>query len=66
MQALAKGATHIEGFANLGFPAYETADGSAVFQKDNMILNVDASDLSDTVGPDGISRTAFARLQLKS
>ncbi|QHK18628.1 hypothetical protein GU243_01255 [Pseudarthrobacter psychrotolerans] len=60
MQALAKGATPIEGLANLGFPAYETADGSAVFQKDNMILHVDASDLSETLGPDSISRTAFA------
>ncbi|WAP52085.1 hypothetical protein OL239_01820 [Arthrobacter sp. ATA002] len=33
MQALARDAKPIEGLANLGFPAYETADGSAVFQK---------------------------------
>ena len=52
MQALAKEATPIEGLANLGFPAYETADGSAVFQKDSFILQVDATDLPATLGPD--------------
>ncbi len=35
MQALAKDATPIAGLANLGFPAYESADGSAVFHKDS-------------------------------
>lgn len=60
MQALAKDATPIEGLANLGFPAYETADGSAVFQKDNFILHVDATDLPDALGPDGITRNALA------
>lgn len=60
MQALAKNATTIEGLANLGFPAYETADGSAVFQKDNFVLHVDASDLPPTLGPDSITRNALA------
>ena len=60
MQALAKDATPIEGLANLGFPAYETADGSAVFQKDSMILHVDASDLPSTLGPNSITRNALA------
>jgi hypothetical protein len=60
MQALAVDAAPIEGLANLGFPAYETADGSAVFQKDNFILHVDASDLPEAMGPDGISRNALA------
>ena len=60
MQALAKDATPIKGLANLGFPAYETADGSAVFQKDNMILHVDASDLPAAVGPNGVTPAAFA------
>ena len=60
MQALAKDATPIEGLANLGFPAYETADGSAVFQKDSFVLHVDASDLPDTLGPESISRNALA------
>jgi len=60
MQALAKDAKPIEGLANLGFPAYETADGSAVFQKDNFVLQVDASDLPATLGPESISRNALA------
>lgn len=60
MQALAKDATPIEGLTNLGFPAYETTDGSAVFQKDSMILHVDASDLPATLGPDSITKNALA------
>ncbi|TLM72634.1 hypothetical protein [Pseudarthrobacter sp. NamB4] len=60
MQALAKDATPIKGLANLGFPAYETADGSAVFQKDSFVLQVDASDLPATLGPDNITRNALA------
>ncbi|WP_461186572.1 hypothetical protein [Arthrobacter sp. Z4-13] len=60
MQALAKDAKPIEGLANLGFPAYETADGSAVFQKDSFILQVDATDLPATLGPDNITRNALA------
>ncbi|TLM83382.1 hypothetical protein FDW83_10495 [Pseudarthrobacter sp. NamE2] len=60
MQALAKDATPIEGLANLGFPAYETADGSAVFQKDSFILQVDATDLPATLGPENITRNALA------
>jgi hypothetical protein len=60
MQALAVGATPIQGLANLGFPAYETADGSAVFQKDSFVLQVDASGLPGTLGPDAISRNALA------
>ena len=60
MQALAKDAKPIEGLANLGFPAYETADGSAVFQKDSFVLQVDASDLPATLGPENITRNALA------
>ncbi|WP_258803464.1 hypothetical protein [Pseudarthrobacter sp. NS4] len=60
MQALAKDATPIEGLANLGFPAYETADGSAVFQKDSFVLQVDASGLPATIGPDAVTRNALA------
>jgi hypothetical protein len=60
MQALAEDAAPIEGLANLGFPAYETPDGSAVFQKDSMILHVDASDLPAQLGPEKITPTAFA------
>ncbi|SDT22258.1 hypothetical protein SAMN04489743_2065 [Pseudarthrobacter equi] len=60
MQALAEKATPITGLASLGFPAYETADGSAVFQKDNFILHVNASALTATLGPDNITRNALA------
>jgi hypothetical protein len=60
MQALAEDAKPIDGLASLGFPAYETPDGSAVFQKDSMILHVDASDLPAELGPDKITPTAFA------
>ncbi|MCB5293473.1 hypothetical protein [Arthrobacter sp. SO3] len=60
MQALAKDAKPIEGLANLGFPAYETADGSAVFQKDSFVLQVDASGLPATLGPESITRNALA------
>ena len=60
MQALAKDAKPIEGLANLGFPAYETADGSAVFQKDSFVLQVDATDLPATLGPESISRNRLA------
>lgn len=59
-QALAKDAKPIEGLANLGFPAYETAAGSAVFQKDSFVLHVDASDLPATLGPNNITRNALA------
>ena len=60
MQALAEDATPIEGLANLGFPAYETTDGSAVFQKDSFVLHVDATDLPAALGPDNITRNALA------
>ncbi len=60
MQALAVDATPIKGLASLGFPAYETPSGSVVFQKDSMILHVDASDLPAAFGPDKVTPTAFA------
>ena len=60
MQALAEDATPIDGLANLGFPAYETTDGSAVFQKDSFILHVDATDLPAALGPENITRNALA------
>ncbi|MET4095542.1 hypothetical protein [Arthrobacter sp. UYCu712] len=60
MRALAQDAKPIAGLANLGFPAYETADGSAVFQKDNFVLHVDAADLPATLGPNNITRNALA------
>ncbi len=45
-------AEDIEGLANLGFPAYRTAEGAVVFVKDSMVLVVDAREvaLSDAGG----------------
>jgi hypothetical protein len=59
-QALSENAKPIEGLANLGFPAYETPDGQAVFQKDSFVLHVDASALPDALGPENITRNALA------
>ncbi len=60
LQALAEDATPIKGLASLGFPAYETANGSAVFQKDSFVLHVDATDFPAVLGPDNITRNALA------
>lgn len=57
--ALAKTAP-ITGLANLGFPAYQTKDGTVVFLKDNMTLHVNATDLAAAVGPHKVTRTALA------
>ena len=52
-------AAPIEGLANLGLPAFQTP-ASAVFVKDSFVLTVDASALPATVGPQQVSRGAFA------
>ncbi len=49
----------IEGLANLGLPAYETADGVVVFVKDNMTLQVDAREAPSDLQPE-VSRTHIA------
>ena len=51
--------TLIEGMANLGFPAFQTAT-SAVFVKDSFVLTVDATALPAVLGPDRASSGAFA------
>ncbi len=50
----------IEGLANLGLPAYKTADGNVVFVKDNMTLQVNGTGLTGTVGPHAVSRTELS------
>lgn len=55
-----KNPTPIKGLANLGFPAYQTENGSVVFLKDNMTLHVDATDLPPAVGPEKIEPASFA------
>lgn len=52
-------ATPIEGLANLGFPAFQTPS-SAIFVKDNFVLTVDAAALPETLGPNHVTRDAFA------
>lgn len=54
------GAAPIEGLANLGLPAYQSPAGAVVFVKDSFTLTVDATGLGEKVGPQGISRSAFA------
>lgn len=53
-------AAPIQGLANLGFPAAQTADGSVLFLKDSSTLHVDASGLPAAVGPQDVTRTDFA------
>ncbi|GAB3280452.1 hypothetical protein GCM10027449_21490 [Sinomonas notoginsengisoli] len=50
----------IDGLANLGFPAYQSATGTVVFLKDSFTLTADATGLAEPVGPHGITRTALA------
>lgn len=60
LQKKLPGAELIKGLANLGFPAYQTPDGSVVFLKDNSTLHVDGTRLPATLGPEGIAPTAFS------
>ncbi|GAB3568147.1 hypothetical protein GCM10027405_29560 [Arthrobacter alkaliphilus] len=60
LQHVAVSAQPIEGMANLGFPAFQTPDGTVVFVKDNFVLTVDATGLPATVGPHDVTRSAFA------
>jgi hypothetical protein len=60
LQKKLPGAEPIKGLANLGFPAYQTPDGSVVFLKDNSTLHVDGSRLPAALGPDGVTPAAFS------
>jgi hypothetical protein len=53
-------AEDIDGLANLGFPAYRTAEGAVVFVKDSMVLVVDARQVTVPDGADAPSRTDAA------
>ncbi|MFD3445129.1 hypothetical protein ACFDTO_11080 [Microbacteriaceae bacterium 4G12] len=53
-------AEDIEGLANLGFPAYRTADGAVVFVKDNMALVVDARQVAVSDAGGASTRTDAA------
>jgi hypothetical protein len=60
LQAKLPGAEPIKGLANLGFPAYQTPNGSVVFLKDNSTLHVDGTALPSTLGPEGVTPAAFS------
>ena len=53
-------AVPIKGLANLGFPAAQTPDGSAIFRKDSSTLHVNATGLPAGVGPQKVAPTDFA------
>ncbi|WP_108252832.1 hypothetical protein [Planctomonas deserti] len=53
-------AEDIEGLANLGFPAYRTAEGAVVFVKDSMVLVVDAREITVPEAGDAPTRTDAA------
>ena len=50
----------VTGLAGLGLPAYEKANGTVVFLKDNMTLQVDATALPPRVGPQNTSPADLA------
>ena len=50
----------VVGLSNLGLSGYQSAGGDVVFAKDNMVLHVDGTAMSATVGQNKISRTDFA------
>ena len=50
----------ITGLAALGLPAYEKANGTVVFLKDNMTLHVDATALPPRVGLQNTTRADLA------
>jgi hypothetical protein len=52
--------TKLRGLAAFGLPAFETKAGTVVFYKDAQILTVDATQMSATTGPFGLSRAEFA------
>lgn len=53
-------AEDIEGLANLGFPAYRTAEGAVVFVKDSMVLVVDAREVAVSDAGGASTRTDAA------
>jgi hypothetical protein len=60
LQTKLPGAEPIKGLANLGFPAYQTPDGSVIFLKDSSTLHVDATRLPAALGPDSVTPAAFS------
>lgn len=53
-------ATALTGLTSLGLPAFQSDTGIVSFVKDNLTLEVDATGLAATVGPQQTSRGDFA------
>lgn len=53
-------AAPIEGLANLGLPGYQSPAGTVAFAKDSFALTVDATGLTEPIGPHGVSRNSLA------
>ncbi len=60
LRARLPGARTLRGMASLGFPAFDTEAGDAVFLKDGKTLRVDASRLPPSALPAGYSRADAA------
>lgn len=52
--------TALTGLSSLGLPAFQSASGIVSFVKDNLTLEVDATGLTATVGPQRTPRGDFA------
>lgn len=50
----------IEGVASFGLLAFQSESGTVLFAKDNMTLEVDATMMTGTLGPGGLSQSELA------
>ena len=55
-----RGSQPIAGLAGLGLPSYQNPSGTVGFAKDSFTFTSDASAMQRRIGPDGMTRTAFA------
>ena len=60
LQRRLESASPIDGLANLGLPGYRADTGVVLFAKDNVTLEVDATAMDMTLGPNRVSRLDFA------
>lgn len=60
LQNRTRTSTALTGLTSLGLPAFQSDSGIVSFVKDNLTLEVDATGLAATVGPQRTSRGDFA------
>lgn len=60
LQTRTRTSTPLTGLTSLGLPAFQSDNGVVSFVKDNLTLEVDATGLAVTVGPQRTSRGDFA------